>query len=117
MRALNDHASQAIADGVNKVETGPPSTAAAAMAYNDIPSRLYFITLFDAALEKAVQPYLDNKYGVGQYRLSWSSDGSGTGADIEAVSQALPGMGIQGSLSLLFGPVYDCDSLLRLDAL
>ncbi|KAK8140568.1 hypothetical protein PG984_000634 [Apiospora sp. TS-2023a] len=98
-----------MADGVNNVKTGTSSTAAdttaaAAMACNDNPRskpkspgaafRLCFITLFDAVLEKAVQPYVNNKYGVGQYRLSWSSDGSESGADIEAVSQALPGMGI-----------------------
>lgn len=61
---------------------------------------LCFIIPFDAILEKALQSRLDQKYGVGQYRLSWSSDGSGSGADVDAVSHALAGMGIQSSLPL-----------------
>ncbi|KAK8066929.1 hypothetical protein PG997_013676 [Apiospora hydei] len=72
-------------------------------------SGLCFFTPFEAVLDKAVRPYLDRKYGAGQYGLSWSSrrgpvaagagavsssNGSGSGSDVDTVCQNLTGMGI-----------------------
>lgn len=72
-------------------------------------SGLCFFTPFNAVFDKAVRPYLDHKYGAGQYGLSWSSrrgpvaataaavsssNGSGSGSDVDTICQNLAGMGI-----------------------